>query len=165
AVVSQDIQLFDNSVAANIAYGRDAPLAEIREAAQLANADDFIMQLPQGYDTRVGERGLKLSGGQRQRIGIARALLMRPAVLVFDEATSSLDTESERSIQEAVGKIARRQTMILIAHRLSTLEAADRIVVIEQGRIVETGTPGHLARQDGIFARMRRLQQLGDLRA
>jgi ABC-type multidrug transport system fused ATPase/permease subunit len=163
--VSQDIQLFDNSVAKNIAYGRDASLAEIREAAELAHAHEFIAQLPQGYDTRVGERGLKLSGGQRQRVGIARALLMRPAVLVFDEATSSLDTESERSIQVALNQIARRQTMSLIAHRLSTLEAADRIVVLEQGRIVETGSPTHLVRQDGIFARMRRLQALGDLRA
>lgn len=164
AVVSQDIQLFDTSVALNIAYGLDAELSEIREAARLANADEFIEQLPQGYATRVGERGLKLSGGQRQRIGIARALLMRPAVLVFDEATSSLDTESERAIQDALAKIARRQTMFLIAHRLSTLETADRIVVFEQGRIVETGSPAHLARGEGIFARMRQLQALGDLR-
>ncbi|MEY4577579.1 MAG: hypothetical protein RL701_2282 [Pseudomonadota bacterium] len=165
AVVSQDIQLFDNSIASNIAYGRDADLADIRAAAQLANAAEFIEQLPQGYDTRVGERGLKLSGGQRQRIGIARALLMRPAVLVFDEATSSLDTESERSIQEALSRIAGRHTMILIAHRLSTIETADRIIVVEDGRIVETGSPAVLAKQEGIFARMRALQALGDLRA
>jgi ATP-binding cassette subfamily B protein len=113
----------------------------------------------------VGERGLKLSGGQRQRIGIARALLMHPAILVFDEATSSLDTESERSIQEALSRIAGRHTMILIAHRLSTIETADQIIVIEDGQIVETGSPASLARQQGIFARMRALQALGDLRA
>jgi ATP-binding cassette subfamily B protein len=160
AVVSQDIQLFDTSIAHNIAYGRDATLDEIREAARLANADAFVAQLPSGYDTKIGERGVKLSGGQRQRIGIARALLMRPAVLVFDEATSSLDTESERSIQDALGKIARRQTMIIIAHRLSTVESADHIVVLEDGRIAEHGSPAQLAQRDGVFARMRRLQGL-----
>jgi ABC-type multidrug transport system fused ATPase/permease subunit len=165
AVVSQDIQLFDDSVAANIAYGLDADLPAIQAAAQLANAAEFIEQLPQGYETRVGERGLKLSGGQRQRIGIARALLMRPAVLVFDEATSSLDTESERSIQEALSRIAGRHTMILIAHRLSTIETADQIIVVDDGRIVEAGSPAELARREGTFARMRALQALGELRA
>ena len=160
AVVSQDIQLFDTTIARNIAYGRDATLEEIREAARLANADQFVSQLPNGYDTAIGERGVKLSGGQRQRVGIARALLMRPAVLVFDEATSSLDTESERLIQEALAKIARQQTMIIIAHRLSTVESADHIVVLENGRIAEHGSPAQLTQRDGVFARMRRLQGL-----
>jgi ABC-type multidrug transport system fused ATPase/permease subunit len=164
AVVSQDIQLFDDSVASNIAYGLDTDLPAIQAAAQLANAAEFIEQLPQGYETRVGERGLKLSGGQRQRIGIARALLMRPAVLVFDEATSSLDTESERSIQDALSRIAGRHTMILIAHRLSTIETADQIIVMDEGRIVEAGSPAELTRRNGTFARMRALQALGDLR-
>jgi len=166
AVVSQDIQLFDTTIAHNIAYGvGDADLAQIREAAQLANAASFIEQLPEQYNTRIGERGLKLSGGQRQRIGIARALLLRPAILIFDEATSSLDTESEQLIQDALVKIARRQTLILIAHRLSTVETADRVVVLDQGRIAEVGTPEQLAKQDSLFARMRQLQGLGDLRA
>jgi len=161
AVVSQDIQLFDTSIAHNIAYGvENAEFSKIREAAQLANAASFIEQLPEQYDTRIGERGLKLSGGQRQRIGIARALLLRPAILIFDEATSSLDTESEQLIQDALAKIARRQTLILIAHRLSTIETADRVVVLDQGRIAEIGTPQQLAKQDSLFARMRQLQGL-----
>lgn len=167
AVVSQDIQLFDTTVAENIAYGwsdGEVDKAEILRAARLANAHPFIQELPNGYDTLVGERGLKLSGGQRQRLGIARALLMRPAVLIFDEATSSLDTESERLIQDALVNIARQQTMILIAHRLSTIETADRIVVMDKGQVVEVGSPSELVDRDGEFARMRRLQSLSELR-
>lgn len=165
AVVSQDIQLFDTTVASNIAYGLPAELSDIRRAARSANADDFIMALPDGYQTHVGERGLRLSGGQRQRIGIARALLMRPAILIFDEATSSLDTESERLIQEALSRIAHQQTMILIAHRLSTIEAADRVIVMQDGSVVEAGSPAELIHRGGVFARMRRMQALGELRA
>jgi ABC-type multidrug transport system fused ATPase/permease subunit len=164
ATVSQDIEVFDKSVAENIAYGVQASQEEIERAAKAAHAHDFIMNLPQGYQTRVGEKGVKLSGGQRQRVGIARALIMNPTVLVFDEATSSLDTESERLIQQALMEIAHRQTMVIIAHRLSTIENADFIAVFDQGKIVEFGTRSELMSREGFFARMQGLQSLGELR-
>ena len=165
AVVSQDIEVFDASVSQNIAYGTKATQEQIERAAKAAHAHGFILEMPDGYGTRVGEKGVKLSGGQRQRVGIARALLMEPVVLIFDEATSSLDTESERSIQQALIDISRRQTMIIIAHRFSTIESADMIVVFEDGRVVESGSHSDLMRKDGIFARMRGLQRLGEIRA
>lgn len=165
SVVSQDIEIFDTDLWGNISYGTDATKEQIMEVAKVANAAEFIEELPQGYNTRVGERGVKLSGGQRQRIGIARALIMDPAILIFDEATSSLDTESERLIQESLQKIAHRQTMIVIAHRFSTIENADIVVVFEDGRIIEQGSPSELVDEGGRFAEMRRLQQLGEIRA
>jgi ABC-type multidrug transport system fused ATPase/permease subunit len=164
AVVSQDIEIFDADLWSNIAYGIDATKEQIQEAARVANAEEFIRALPDGYDTRVGERGVKLSGGQRQRVGIARALIMKPAVMIFDEATSSLDTESERLIQDSLRKIMREQTMIIIAHRFSTLEFADMVVVLEDGRIIESGPPRELLHSEGVFARMRKLQELGEIR-
>jgi len=164
SVVSQDIEIFDTTVKANIAYGRSASQKEIEKVAKLAHAHEFIKELPKGYNTQVGEKGIKLSGGQKQRIGIARALLMKPAILVFDEATSSLDTESERLIQDALHKIAHKQTMFIIAHRLSTIEHADIVMVLEKGKIVECGSPKQLMKKKGVFARMRELQKLGELR-
>jgi ATP-binding cassette, subfamily B, heavy metal transporter len=165
AVVSQDIEIFDSSVHANIAYGRAASRNEVEEAAINAYAHEFISSLPEGYDTRVGERGVKLSGGQKQRIGIARALLMRPALVIFDEATSSLDSHSELMIQEALKRISHRQTMIIIAHRLSTIAQSDMIVVFDRGEVVEIGTHDELIKQKGSFQKMRHLQSLGELRA
>lgn len=165
AVVSQDIEIFDATVLRNIAYGTSASIEEVERAARAAYAHEFIEKLPKGYETRVGERGVKLSGGQKQRIGIARALVMQPAVLIFDEATSSLDTESERLIQQALWDISSRQTIIIIAHRLSTIENADKIVVFHQGRVVEVGNYTELIKQDGLFKRMTDLQALGELRA
>ncbi|MCB0336099.1 MAG: ABC transporter ATP-binding protein [Bdellovibrionales bacterium] len=164
AVVSQDIEVFDCSVAENIAYGIDASQEVIEQAAKAAHAHEFIIRLPEGYRTRIGERGVKLSGGQKQRLGIARALVVSPAILVFDEATSSLDTESEREIQLALQKLSTSHTMIIIAHRLSTIEKADLIVVMDDGSIVESGNHLELNHQDGHFAYMKRLQDLGELR-
>ena len=164
AVVSQDIEIFDQSIASNISYGVNATQEEIEQAARAAHAHNFITALPQGYETVVGEKGVRLSGGQRQRVGIARALLMKPTLLVFDEATSSLDTESERLIQSALTEIAHQQTMIVIAHRLSTIKSADMIVVLDEGRIVETGSHDELMAHKGLFARMENLQHLGELR-
>ncbi len=138
AVVSQDVEIFDRTVRENIAYGRpDADADAVIDAARSAYAHDFIQQLPDGYETRVGERGFKLSGGQRQRIGIARALLLKPCILIFDEATSSLDTESEQLIQKALTDLGRAHTLVIVAHRLSTIRNADCVVVLDGGRVVE----------------------------
>lgn len=164
AVVSQHVEIFDCSVAENIAYGLDVDFQEIERAAGLAHALDFINDLPDGFHTQVGEKGVRLSGGQQQRIGIARALLIKPAILIFDEATSSLDTESEQLIQQAMLSIFKKQTMIVIAHRLSTILHADTIVVLDHGKVVESGSYQELMRKEGAFARMRELQNLGDLR-
>jgi ATP-binding cassette subfamily B protein len=153
ALVPQSTSLFHRSIVENIRYGRlTASDDEVMEAARLAEADGFIRQLPQGYDTEVGERGVKLSGGQRQRIAIARALLRKAPILLLDEATSALDSESEAAIQHALVDLMRGKTVIAIAHRLSTLRAMDRIVVIEHGRIVEDGTHDRLVRQGGVYA-------------
>jgi ABC-type multidrug transport system ATPase subunit len=147
--------LFDGSVRENIAYGRiQASDAEVLEAAQRANADEFIRRLPEGYDTIIGERGVKLSGGQRQRLSIARALLADPKILILDEATSSLDTESEQLIQASIDELLRDRTTFIIAHRLSTIAHADQIVVLDSGVIVEQGTHFDLLRRGGRYANM-----------
>lgn len=159
ATVAQDTFLFNESVAHNIGYGRrTATLDEIREAARHARADEFITALPQGYDTVIGERGAKLSGGQRQRISIARALLKNAPILILDEATSHLDTESELLVQEALGNLMTGRTVIVIAHRLSTIRKADQIIVIDGGEVRETGTHEELVSQSGIYQRLHELQ-------
>ena len=162
-IVPQEPALFSGTVAENIAYARpDAPRADLEAAAAAAHADEFISRLPEGYDTVVGERGVKLSGGQRQRIAIARAVLKDPAVLVLDEATSSLDTESEQLIEDALEKLLVGRTTLIIAHRLSTVRRADRLIVVDQGRIAEEGTHAELVASGGIYARLY-LRQFRDL--
>jgi subfamily B ATP-binding cassette protein MsbA len=160
ALVSQEVVLFNDTVAANIAYGamRDAPRERIESAAEAAHAMEFIRRLPEGLDTMVGENGVKLSGGQRQRLAIARALLKDAPVLILDEATSALDTESERHIQAALETLLTGRTTLVIAHRLSTIERADRIVVLDGGRMVESGTHRELIARQGIYAKLHRLQ-------
>jgi ATP-binding cassette subfamily B protein/subfamily B ATP-binding cassette protein MsbA len=158
-IVQQEVFLFDGTVRENIAYGsRDATDAEVREAARRANATEFIENLPKGFDTIVGERGVKLSGGQRQRLSIARALLADPAILILDEATSSLDTESERLIQEGIDELLLDRTTFVIAHRLSTIRTATLIVVMEGGKIRELGTHADLMQADGLYRAMVELQ-------
>jgi ABC-type multidrug transport system, ATPase and permease components len=160
-MVLQDNVLFSGSVRENIMLGRpDASEAEMIEAAKNANAHDFIESLPNGYDTEIGERGVKLSGGQKQRIAIARVFLKNPAILVLDEATSALDLESEHLIQESLRKLAQNRTTLIVAHRLSTITHADQIVVIEHGEIVETGTHDELMEKGGAYARLYNVQHL-----
>jgi ATP-binding cassette subfamily B protein len=159
-IVPQDTVLFNDSILYNIQYARpQASFADVREVARLADIDDFIQQLPQGYDTIVGERGLKLSGGEKQRVAIARVLLKNPAILVFDEATSSLDSQSEKNILGALTRISHNKTTLVIAHRLSTVIDADRIVVLEQGRVCEQGDHESLITAGGLYANLWRLQQ------
>ncbi len=160
AIVPQDVMLFGGSILENIAYGKlTANKEDIIQAAQRANAHEFVMSFPEGYDTIVGERGVKLSGGQRQRIAIARALLKNPSILILDEATSSLDSESERLVQEALEELMKNRTSIIIAHRLSTIREADKIIVLEKGRIIESGSHDELiTNEQGLYRYLSTLQ-------
>jgi subfamily B ATP-binding cassette protein MsbA len=160
ALVSQDVTLFNDTVAANIAYGAmaDAPRNAIEMAAHAAHALEFIRELPDGFDTVVGENGIRLSGGQRQRLAIARAILKNAPILILDEATSALDSESERHVQAAIAALMSGRTTIVIAHRLSTIERADRIAVLDAGRVVEQGTHAELLARDGVYAKLYRIQ-------
>jgi len=160
AIVPQEVLLFGGSIRENIAYGRPgASDAEIEAAARKANAHDFIASFPEGYKTIVGERGIQLSGGQRQRIAIARAVLKDPAILILDEATSALDSESERLVQEALEQLMKGRTSLVIAHRLSTVRDADRILVLDKGVVAESGTHEELiANANGLYSSLSRLQ-------
>ncbi len=158
ALVGQRVMLFDDSIAANIAYASDADAQALRAAAEAANAWEFIERLPQGLDTPIGENGAMLSGGQRQRLAIARAILRDAPILVLDEATAALDTESERLVQEALNRLMPDRTTLVIAHRLSTIEHADQVLVLDQGRLVERGTHAQLLAQGGLYAHLHRMQ-------
>lgn len=161
-VVFQDTFLFSGTIMDNIRYGREnATEQEIKDAARIANADDFIKKFPKGYLSEIGERGVKLSGGQKQRIAIARALLKDPPILIFDEATSSLDSKAEYEVQQALNTLMKGRTTIIIAHRLSTIRSVDNIIVIQKGRIVEQGNPKDLEKQNGVYTQLLAYQKMG----
>jgi subfamily B ATP-binding cassette protein MsbA len=163
ALVAQEVSLFDDTVRANIAYGRfGASSAEIETAARAAGAAEVIRELSHGYDTLVGEHGVRLSGGQRQRVAIARAMLKDAPILLLDEATSALDSESERQVQAAVRALMRGRTTLVIAHRLSTVQGADLICVVDRGRVVEMGRHAELIAHDGLYARLHSMQFTGE---
>ena len=157
-IVTQDTFLFNDTVAANISYGLEIDQDIVEEAAKAANAHDFIMKLPEGYNSQIGENGISLSGGQRQRIAIARALIKNPPILILDEATSSLDTESEKNVQEAIEQLMKNRTVIVIAHRLSTINNADKIIVLDQGQIIDQGSHEELIKKNSLYKELYNLQ-------
>ena len=158
-IVQQDVYIFAGTIRENIAYGRkDASQEEIEAAAKNANIHDFIVSLPEGYDTYVGERGTRLSGGQKQRIAIARVFLKNPPILILDEATSALDNESEKHIQQALDQLSVGRTTVVIAHRLSTIRGAEKIIVIDEGGVTEQGSHNELMEQGGTYARYFNMQ-------
>jgi subfamily B ATP-binding cassette protein MsbA len=160
-IVTQEPILFNDTIAANIALGsHTANIADIEQSARIANAHDFIMQKEENYQTNIGDRGNKLSGGERQRLTIARAVLKNPPILILDEATSSLDTESERLVQDAINKMMANRTSIVIAHRLSTIRHADEIIVLQKGKIVERGTHDGLIKQNGFYKKLVDMQEV-----
>jgi ATP-binding cassette subfamily B protein/subfamily B ATP-binding cassette protein MsbA len=166
ATVQQEVFLFDGTVRENISYGRnDATMAEVEDAARRANAHEFIDRLPERYESIIGERGVKLSGGQRQRLAIARAILASPQILILDEATSNLDTESEQLIQASMAALLAGRTTFVIAHRLSTIRRADLILLMEDGRIIERGTHDELMGREAAYYRMVRRQEQAMLNA
>jgi subfamily B ATP-binding cassette protein MsbA len=159
AIVPQDVQLFRGSILENIRYGRiDATDAEVRSAARDANVEEYVQGFPDGYATQVGERGVRLSGGERQRIAIARAVLRDPRILILDEATSALDSHSEAMIEEALDRLLPGRTTLIIAHRLSTVRRAHKVLFIEAGRVIEIGTHDELLAKGGAYARLHRAQ-------
>jgi subfamily B ATP-binding cassette protein MsbA len=160
SLVSQEAILFHDTVRNNIVFGKQATEEEIIQAAKVANAHDFISSMPQGYDTLIGDRGVKLSGGQRQRLTIARAVLRNPAILILDEATSALDSESERWVQDALTQLMKGRTSIVIAHRLSTIQNADIIVVMENGKIIQMGNHQELIAEDNLYRKLVEMQNL-----
>jgi subfamily B ATP-binding cassette protein MsbA len=161
SIVTQEPILFNDTIANNISLGKpDAPEDEIMEAAKVANAHNFIVNKDIGYATNIGDRGSKLSGGERQRLTIARALIKNPPILILDEATSSLDTESERLVQDAINNMMQNRTSIVIAHRLSTIRHADEIIVLQKGKIVERGTHDQLLSQNGFYKKLVEMQEV-----
>ena len=159
-MVFQEVVLFDDTVMENIRLGRHgATDEEVQAAAKAANCEEFIQRLPEGYDTPIGENGARLSGGERQRISIARALLKDAPIILLDEATASLDVENETKVQEALSRLLAGKTVLVIAHRMRTVEAADKIVVLAEGRVAEEGSPAELMARGGLFCRMVELQQ------